>query len=255
MIRRTPTILQAVFVASVFTLWGCGTTIPRSYPPESAPASSSKPEKPPATLVQAAAQGDPQGQFQLAETYAKRGNIGLALESYGKAAEGGHREAQYTLGLMYDLGIDVDGDITEAMKWYRLAAKQEHRDAYERLCQLAELEGDCGRLVEEIAQERTEDIRRTVAKLTQAAEQGDLEAQYALGKLGADALGLPDPRETERWWREAATGGHAEAQYQLAELYRRGLPVTQDLPEAKRWYQRAIRSGHPEAERGLPNTT
>ena len=41
-------------------------------------------------------------------------------------AEAGDVEAQYTLGLKYDIGSGVTPNISEAIKWYRVAAEQGH---------------------------------------------------------------------------------------------------------------------------------
>ncbi len=45
--------------------------------------------------------------------------------NYAKAAEQGHPNAQFILGLMYERGIDVPQDYVEAHKWINLAAAQE----------------------------------------------------------------------------------------------------------------------------------
>ena len=49
-------------------------------------------------------------------------------------AEQGNADAQYNLGLMYDLGEGVPRDDAEAVKWYRLAAEQESARAQYNLC-------------------------------------------------------------------------------------------------------------------------
>jgi hypothetical protein len=48
---------------------------------------------------------------------------------YRKAAEQGEADAQYKLGLMYDLGRGVPRDIVEAYFWYALAAEGQQMDA------------------------------------------------------------------------------------------------------------------------------
>ena len=40
------------------------------------------------------------------------------------AAEGGDRAAAFSLGLMYNLGIGVQQDYVEAVRWYRFAAER-----------------------------------------------------------------------------------------------------------------------------------
>jgi TPR repeat protein len=41
-----------------------------------------------------------------------------------RAAEQGHAEAQFNLGVLYGAGQGVPQDLTEAAKWYRLSANQ-----------------------------------------------------------------------------------------------------------------------------------
>src|SRR3954454_1674171 len=41
-----------------------------------------------------------------------------------KAADKGEVKAQHTLGTMYEAGIKVPEDFTEAAKWYRMAANR-----------------------------------------------------------------------------------------------------------------------------------
>jgi len=47
-----------------------------------------------------------------------------AARWYKLAAEQGHREAEFNLGLMYAAGDGVTRDDREAARWYRLAAEQ-----------------------------------------------------------------------------------------------------------------------------------
>ncbi len=49
-------------------------------------------------------------------------------------------------------------------------------------------------------------------------------------------------------WRPLAEGGDADAQYNLGHLYRQGLGVPRDLAEAAKWYGRAAGQGVPNAQ-------
>ena len=51
------------------------------------------------------------------------------IEQLRKAAEQGDADAQFNLGLMYDIGKGVPQDYQEAVKWYRMAAEQGYADA------------------------------------------------------------------------------------------------------------------------------
>ena len=88
------------------------------------------------------------------------------------------------------------------------------------------------------------------AELTrQAAEQGDAEAQYNLGRMYANGEGVPqDDAEAARWYRLAADQGDASAQYALAGMYAYGRGVPQDEAEAVRWYRLAADQGDAGAQ-------
>ena len=52
-----------------------------------------------------------------------------AVKWYRLAAEQGHANAQFSLGVMYDNGKGVPQDYKEAVKWLRLAASQGYANA------------------------------------------------------------------------------------------------------------------------------
>ena len=59
----------------------------------------------------------------------RRGDYATAFKEYGPLAEQGDATAQSILGGMYDLGLGVPEDDTEAVRWYRLAAAQGYAPA------------------------------------------------------------------------------------------------------------------------------
>ena len=68
---------------------------------------------------------------------------------------------------------------------------------------------------------------------------------YGLVSLPADA----DPnRLAAQWYFEAASQGHAEAQYSLGILFLTGSGVLQDNDEARKWISRAAAKGHADAK-------
>ena len=61
------------------------------------------------------------------------------------------------------------------------------------------------------------------ADLRQAAEQGDANAQAALGMMYAEGEGVrQDYAEAAKWWRRAAEQGHVYSQGNLGMMYNRG---------------------------------
>ena len=82
-----------------------------------------------------------------------------------------------------------------------------------------------------------------------AAEQGHVQAQFALGCLLADFQGKR--AEAIGWWRKAAEKGDVGSQFNLGNAYRLGNGVERDAAEAAKWYRKAAEQGHPYAQFSL----
>jgi len=69
------------------------------------------------------------------------------------------------------------------------------------------------------------------------AEQGDAQAQYALGTMYRDGRGVArDYAEALRWWRKAAELGVVDAQFALGNMYAGGGGIARDNILAYMWY-------------------
>ncbi len=72
------------------------------------------------------------------------------------------------------------------------------------------------------------------------AEQGDARAQYNLGLMYTNGLGVPqDDATAVSWYRKAAEQGFAEAQFNLGSMYYGGKGVPQDYVQAHMWFNLA----------------
>jgi TPR repeat protein len=58
-----------------------------------------------------------------------KGDNDTALQVFRPLAEHGNKEAQYHLGYMYQTGIGVEQNSSEALHWYEMAALQGHNSA------------------------------------------------------------------------------------------------------------------------------
>src|ERR1700686_2875709 len=77
------------------------------------------------------------------------------------------------------------------------------------------------------------------------AERGNVIAQYNLGVMYHDGLGVPlDDKESVRWSRLAAEQGSANGQFNLSVMYATGKGVDQDDKEAARWLRLAAVQGN-----------
>ena len=88
------------------------------------------------------------------------------------AADQGHADAQFELGVMYYAGVGVPQDEAEAVRWYRFAADQGNASAQHTLG-FAYLHG------RGVPQNDTEAIRW----YRLAANQGDATAQFRVGAM------------------------------------------------------------------------
>lgn len=85
-----------------------------------------------------------------------------------------------------------------------------------------------------------------------AAEQGHPEAQFELGQMHAQGLGITQQFEqAAHWYLLAAKQGHAKAQFHLGFLYSHGQGVKQDYAKAYQWYCISDRFGYALAKKNL----
>ncbi len=84
------------------------------------------------------------------------------------------------------------------------------------------------------------DNATTIRELRLLCEQGDANAQFSLGAMYRNGLGVPqDEAEAVGWWRKAAEQGNTKAQYNLGVMYGNGEGVPQDYVQAHMWYNLA----------------
>lgn len=85
-----------------------------------------------------------------------------------------------------------------------------------------------------------------------AANQGHAQAQWNLGNLYANGMGVePDLREAVEWYTKAALQGHAQAQNDLGEHYSYGQGINEDKYTAVEWYSKAAQQGNADAQNNL----
>ncbi|NKB37469.1 MAG: hypothetical protein GKR93_09920 [Gammaproteobacteria bacterium] len=86
------------------------------------------------------------------------------------------------------------------------------------------------------------------------ANAGDASAQYQLGLLYYQGLGIrQNYNEASYWYKEAGKKGNADAQYSLGNMYLMGEGVSQNDAEAILWYEKAADQGHVAAAHNVSN--
>ena len=142
------------------------------------------------------------GDFEDGVSASQKGDFKTAFSFYKKAAEQGELEAQFNVGLYYDIGRGVLQDYAEAVRWYKLAADQGYSAAQYNLgFMYANGEG--------VLQDYAEAVRWY--KL--AAVQGHSNAQARLGLRYAMGEGvLQDYLQAHMWANLAAVSMGEKAQ-------------------------------------------
>jgi TPR repeat protein len=83
--------------------------------------------------------------------------------------------------------------------------------------------------------------------LSQAAEQGNVEANYQLGLLYSNSNFDGYNKEmATKYFTTAANSNHTEAMYQTGMMY-----LGTDNSEAKTWFRKAAANGHSQAIKQL----
>ena len=113
--------------------------------------------------------------YGSAQSAYERGDKVEALRQFRIAAEGGHREAQYRLAMMYRYGDGVPVRMSSAALWFHSAYWRVPAAAYE-LAIIYE---------QGLTPGATPNLERAIHFYRHAADRGHAGAQAALARLGA----------------------------------------------------------------------
>lgn len=84
------------------------------------------------------------------------------------------------------------------------------------------------------------------------AEQGNADAQFNLAQMYRKGLGVRrDNGKAVEWFRKAAEQGFVKAEYNLGAMYDMGEGVPRDNVEALKWFRMAAEQGLGEAQFNL----
>ena len=97
-----------------------------------------------------------------------------------------------------------------------------------------------------------QDYKEAVKLFRLSAERGNTLAQYNLGVMYTQGLGVPqDDNKAVKWYRLAAEQGLAGAQSNLGLMYESGKGIMQDHKEAVRLYRQSAEQGNVLAQKYL----
>jgi uncharacterized protein len=159
-----------------------------------------------------------------------------AYREWKAAAEGGHAEAQFDLGLLYAQGLGIKRDLAEAAAWYRKAAEQGNSAAEFALGQMYSRGWGAPR--------DTTDAIRWMQMANDPASDGPPTDWTRIEGYGIEQ----DQKQAAFWYEKAAQQGHPEAEYNLARLYATGQGVPRDQEQALHWVRAAASQGYAPAQ-------
>ena len=146
---------------------------------------------------------------------------------------------QYRLGWMLLHGMGVTKDEEAAKTWFKKAARLDNPNAKYQLAKV-------------ILSDATADpqqIEQAIKWITESAEAGQDCAQYALGKLYRDGVGVKkDVLQAVIWFSEAVKQGNSYAAYALGKIYLAGEDAQKDMGKALHWIQRSADLGNEYAQ-------
>lgn len=206
---------------------------------EDAPAQK---KRDPKKLEKAAKAGDAAAMNDLAVLLLKgEEDKDRAIEMLKKAATKGSVMAQANLGRRFELGLDVDQNSESALKYYRMAVKQD--DVYS-LSYLATMiwRGDG------VPRDRQEGCRM----LIEAAKKGSARSQFYLGTYyGAGAGVEQDDKKAVEYYKMGALNGDSRAMSSLVRRYISGKGVEKNPKKAVEWLIKGAKEGDPLAQDSL----
>lgn len=96
------------------------------------------------------------------------------------------------------------------------------------------------------------DLQKAAFWYHQAAEKENAVAQYRLGTLYEEGIGVAkNPRIAREWYIRAAENGNARAMHNLAVLYTEGVFGEPDFKEAFKWFERGASYGIKDSQFNL----
>ncbi len=194
-----------------------------------------------------------------------------ALHLLQKAAETGHRTAQYNLGVIYDNGCEVAKSHYQAFRYFSQAARQGCQDSmqcigsfyysgegvaqdyakarywYRKSALLGHVDAMCdlGRCFQRGVGGR-KNQRQTLLWLTKAVEGGSVCAITWLG-LEYSCKPVQDWPKARHWLEKAAEREQAHAMYILGTWEESGWTANVNVADALFWFKKAALLGHDKA--------
>jgi len=169
-------------------------------------------------LSDLAERGDPQAQYAMGRECEAQSNNTNAVRWYRRAAKQGHEIAMNNLACCYNTGEGVKTSSNKALKWFKRSATSGNSSACFNL----------GLLYENLKH----DPKTAVEYYLKAAAQGDADAQNKLGLCYDTGTGVDQSDSTAlEWYAKAAEQGDTDALNNLRAWYQEHGPGQEDHTE------------------------
>jgi hypothetical protein len=153
-------------------------------------------------------------------------------------ANAGNADAEFRVGVQYELGAHVPRDPAQAASWYRKAADRGNTKAEHSLGVLYEFGNGVPASYD-----------MAVQLYRKAAEKGFAPAQFSLGLCYVHGKGVPqDFQQALEWYGKAAQQNNSDALLNLAFLYHNGQGVLKDEARSFSLVRQAAEAGSPDAQ-------
>ncbi len=171
-----------------------------------------------------------------------KGDYATALSVVRPAAEEGNPMAQNLLGDAYDRGNGIKKDAAAALEWWKKAADQNYPKAMYNL----------GRLSMNGADGVPQDYLTASEMFTALMQQNYPEAftNYGL-MLEEELIDGATPEQAAQVYQKGVDLGSIHSAHNLANMYREGRGVPEDMAKARELYRLAAQGGLPLAQNNL----
>lgn len=213
-------------------------------------------------FLRGALAGDPGAQAGVGSCYytgqGMEQDLPEALKWFSLAAIDGNQVAQFLLGDMYFYGQGVELNLALAKEWYEKSAAQGHKGAQKKLDKLKiSWDKPYQQLTLANSLEKVIDGDAYFISAANAAQAGDVKAQFTLGVTYFRGIGVPQNYiKALDFFEKAAAQGHERAKEYIPRTYfalgsdyfSEEAGVNQDDQEAFKWFSKAAELGHPKAQ-------
>jgi hypothetical protein len=200
-------------------------------------------------FLHAADQGDAGAAYELWKFYQYgnqeiKQNSNQALQWLLVAAYYGMAQAQFELGLQYQVRSTIPHASEHALHWLQAAAAQSHPQAYYRLAE-AYQQGMGTAVDYRLAQQY---YQRAVGFFRVHAEKGNSQAQFQLARCYEQGQGLAqDWSSALAWYKKAGMNGYTPGLFHTGRLLLVQAKNRDQLKQAAYWLKQAEQKGSKQA--------